>query len=401
MVEAAGAPLVGRTVLILAAEDYYFLSHRLNLAKAARAAGAHVIVAARPTGREGEIAAAGLDFEPIDLNRTGRNPLGDLRAIGRLARLYRRIRPDIVHHVAMKPILYGAFAAWTAGLPAAVNAFAGMGFLFLSDTAFARFARPMVIAALRILLNRPGRVVVVQNRDDEALVAGRIGVPARRIALIPGAGVDTDRFRPADPPPANDPPVALCMARLLRDKGIGELAEAARLLRARGVALRIRLVGPLDTNPAAIAREEVEGWAAEGLIDWAGPTKDAAGEQARADIAVLPSYREGLPKALLEGAACGLPLVATDVPGCREICRDGETGLTVPARDAGALADALETLAGDPELRARLGAGARAVVEAAFSDRIVIGQTLALYERLAARGGGEVTRPHTPRMHRC
>lgn len=387
MVEAASGALAGRTILFLVAEDYYFLSHRLNLAKAAKAAGARVIVATRPTGREGEIEAAGLDLEAIDLNRTGRNPLADLGAVRRLIGLYRRTRPDIVHHVAMKPVLYGSFAAWVAGLPAAVNAFAGMGFLFISDTRFARLARPLVIAALRFLIDRPGRVAVVQNRDDRALVETRLGLQPRRLALIPGAGVDTDAFRPPASRAPNDPPVALCMARLLWDKGLGELAEAARILKARGVALRIRLVGPLDGNPAAVPRETVEGWTGEGLIDWAGPTRDAAGAQAGADIAVLPSYREGLPKALLEAAATGLPLVATDVPGCREICRDGETGLLVPPRDAGALADALARLAGDPALRARLGAAARAAVEAEFSDRVVIAQTLALYERLAARAG--------------
>jgi glycosyltransferase involved in cell wall biosynthesis len=171
---------------------------------------------------------------------------------------------------------------------------------------------------------------------------------------------------------------------MLHDKGIGELVEAARLLKKRGVDLRVRLVGATDDNPASIDEALLAAWKAEGVVEVAGPSTDIPGEYARAHIAVLPSYREGLPKSLLEAAAAGRPMVATDVPGCREICRDGETGLLVPARTVEPLAAALEKLAADPALRARFGNRAREVAVAEFAEAIVVRQTLDLYRALLA-----------------
>jgi len=373
--------LAGRKLLFLVSEDWYFCSHRLPIARAARDAGAEVIVATRVRDHAEPIKAEGFRLIPLELSRSGRNPIRDLRTLAALIRLYRRERPDIVHHVALKPALYGSIAAWATGVPAMVNAFAGMGFVFISNGVFARLLRPVIATLFRVLLNRESSRVVVQNPDDRALFEGRIGVAARRIVVIRGSGVDIDDFHPTAPPPGT--PVAVCVARMLWDKGIGELVAAARLLRGRGVDIRIRLVGPVDDNPASITPAQLDAWRAEGIVEIAGPSRDIAGEYARAHIAVLPSYREGLPKSLLEAAAAGLPLVATDVPGCREVCRDGETGLLVPARNAPALADALARLALDAELRERQGAAARRAAETEFAEAIVVAQTMALYEGLA------------------
>lgn len=381
-----GAPvdLTGKKILFLVSEDWYFLSHRLPVARAARDAGAEVVVATRLRERGADIKAEGFRLVPVELARSGRNPLHDLGTLVELVRLYRRERPDVVHHVALKPALYGSIAAWWTGLPATVNAFAGMGFVFISDGLFARLLRPVIAGLFRFLLNRPASRVIVQNPDDRALFTGRIGVAPQRITIIRGSGVDIDHFRPqpAEPP---GPPVAICVSRMLWDKGIGELVDAARLLQARGVDIRIRLVGPGDDNPAAIPQATLDAWAAEGIVEVAGPSRDIAGEYARAHIAVLPSYREGLPKSLLEAAAAGLPMVATDVPGCREVCRDGETGLLVPLRSVAELADALEQLATDPALRARLGRAARRAAETEFAEAIVVAQTLALYRERTGR----------------
>ena len=376
--------LSGRKILFLVSEDWYFLSHRLPIARAARDAGAEVVVATRVRERGADIEAEGFRLVPIELARSGRNPLHDLRTLLSLIALYRRERPDVVHHVALKPALYGSIAAWWTALPVMVNAFAGMGFVFISNGLFARLLRPVIAGLFRFLLNRPASRVIVQNPDDRALFTDRIGVAPQRITIIRGSGVDIETFRPqANDPP--DPPLAICVSRMLWDKGIGELVEAARLLKTRGVAIRIRLVGPGDDNPAAIPQATLDAWADEGVVEVAGPSRDIAGAYAAAHIAVLPSYREGLPKSLLEAAAAGLPMVATDVPGCREVCRDGETGLLVPLRSIEPLADALEKLAADPALRTRLGNAARHAAETEFAEAIVIAQTLALYQAQAGR----------------
>ncbi|MBP5857561.1 glycosyltransferase family 4 protein [Marivibrio halodurans] len=372
-------------------EDWYFLSHRLPLARAARDAGARVVVATRINDARARLEAEGFTVVPIPFDRSGLDPLRDLATIRAIHACYRRHAPDIVHHVAMKPTLYGTLAGYLAGVPHIVNAMAGMGFLFISQGIKARLLRPAIRAAMR-LANRGRRVrVIVQNDDDRDLFRAHLGVPDRRIATIRGSGVDVDALRPAPEPAVDDghPPVALCLSRMLWDKGIGELVEAARLLRRRGVPLTIRLVGPGDANPAAIDPEQLQAWTREGLVESLGRTADIAGAYAASHIAVLPSYREGLPKSLLEAAACGRPIVATDVPGCREICVEGETGLRVPARAVEPLADALQRLAADPALRARMGAAARRMAETRFATDRIVAETLALYTTMLA-GRGDI-----------
>jgi len=372
--------LAGKKVLIVVTEDWAFLLHRLPIGLALRDAGADVVVAARVRADADRIRAAGLGVAPIRLERSGRNPVYDLRTLCDLVKLYRRERPDLVHHVALKPVLYGSIAAWFTGVPAIVNALGGMGFLFIATSPTARILRGAVQVLFRLLMNRRNTRMILQNPDDMNLLSDAAKVRRDRLVLIRGSGVDIDEYRPGTP--ADGPPIAVCASRMLRDKGIVELVEAARLLRSRGVAIRIRLVGPTDDNPASISEEILTRWAAEGAVEVVGPSDDVAGEYARASIAVLPSYREGLPKALLEAAAAGLPMVATDVPGCREICRDGETGLLVPVRTVEPLADALERLATDPDLRSRLGTNARRAVEQDFAEPIIVKQTLDLYRRL-------------------
>jgi glycosyltransferase involved in cell wall biosynthesis len=376
-------PLAGRKVLMLVSEDWYFCSHRLPIGVALRQAGADVVVVTRVRDHAEPIRRAGLRLRPTQLDRSGIDPLHDRKTIAELMRIYREERPDIVHHVALKPTLYGAYCAWRTQVPVVINALGGLGFLFLARSLPARALRGIVRRMLRLLLNRPNSRTILQNMDDVNLLVEKVGVRRENICLIRGSGVDTERFRPT-PPPAGTP-VAVCVSRMLRDKGIVELVDAARLLKKKGVDLRVRLVGGTDDNPASIDQRQLDSWAAEGVVEVAGPSTDIPGEYARAHIAVLASYREGLPKSLLEAAAAGRPIVATDVPGCREICGDGDTGLLVQARAVEPLAAALEKLAADPELRARLGSRAREVAVAEFAEEIVVRQTLDLYrERLAA-----------------
>lgn len=372
--------LRGSAVVFLVTEDWYFWSHRLPLARAVRDAGARVVVASRFTAHAERIRNEGFELAPIQFERAAFDPVRDVAAIRSIARLYERLRPDLVHHVAVKPVLFGSIAARLAGVTNVVNAMAGLGFLFTNESLRTRAMKRVYLAGLRAFARRPGTWMIVQNDDDRAVLE-RAHLPASRIVTIRGSGVDAEAFRPGPKPPAARL-VAVCVSRMLWDKGIGELVEAARILSARGVPVQVRLVGGTDLNPASVPEATLEAWSREGVVEVAGHTTDIAGEYGRAHIAVLPSYREGLPKSLLEAAACGLPMVATNVPGCREICRHDVTGLLVPERDPTAIAEAIERLCADSMLRERLGRRAREIVESEFAEKIVLSRTIELYERM-------------------
>jgi glycosyltransferase involved in cell wall biosynthesis len=374
-------PGAGPKLLFLVTEDWYFCSHRLPLARAARDNGYQVLVATRVTADGERIRREGFELISLRLRRRRSSPWNEVASLIELVNLYRREKPDIVHHVAMKPVIYGSIAALLARVPRIVNALAGFGYIFTSTHVRARLLRMPVRLALRGLLSAGKGRTIVQNPDDRRAL-DRLGIPEARIAVIPGSGVDVRTFHPVAEP---EGPIVVCMvSRMLWDKGVGELATAARLLKADIPSLRVWLVGPPDPeNPASISEEQLGQWAEEGILEWLGPQADVAAIWRRAHIAVLPSYREGLPKSLLEAAASGRPMVATDVPGCREIVTENETGLLVPARDAVALAAALARLAGDAAHRQRMGAAARERVVERFSQERIASETLALYRSLA------------------
>ena len=365
-------------LLFFVTEDWYFCSHRLALAVAAREAGFGVVVVTRVREHGEVIRRAGLDLIPFEISRRGLNPFRELGALTRLTDLYRREKPDLVHHVAMKPVLYGTLAARLAGVPHIVNALAGMGWLFTSASLMARFIKPLVALTFRFLLRQTS--VIVQNPDDAALMAG-IGLGRTR--LIRGSGVDAKAFRPGIEP--NGTPLVVLPARMLWDKGVGEFVEAARQLKARGVVACFALVGEPDPeNPASVSKAQLAAWHAETVVEWWGQRANMPQILAQAHVVCLPSYREGLPKALLEAAACGRPIVTTNVPGCREIVRDGDNGLLVPVCDAPALAEALARLIADPDMRRRMGERGRALVVGEFSQERVIAETLAVYREATA-----------------
>lgn len=373
-----------RKLLFLVTEDWYFCSHRLPIARAARDAGYDVAVATRVAAHGEAIRAEG--FRLIPLARLGRsmgNPLRELSGLLEVVGVYRRERPDIVHHVALKPAIFGSLAARIAGVRRCVNGIAGLGSIFSSQSAKARLLRPLVKLAFRLLLNRDGAAVIVQNPDDGRLLTGGGLVDPARLTLIKGSGVDLARFA-ATPEPADGAPVATLVSRMLWDKGVGVLVEAARLLRARGVPLRVRLAGTPDPeNMGSIPEEQLRAWRDEGVVEWIGFCDDVPGLWRDSHIAVLPSwYGEGVPKSLLEAAAAARPMIAVDGPGLREVVTDGETGLLVPARDAAALAGALQRLAEDAALRRRMGEAARRRAEREFGEAAVAEATLALYRQL-------------------
>jgi glycosyltransferase involved in cell wall biosynthesis len=367
-------------LLYVVTEDWYFVSHRLPLAVAAQAAGFEVAVATRAGQQADAIRSAGIRLIPFSLSRRGGNPLREVLA---LWQLYRREQPDLIHHVALKPVMFGALAAWLARAPAQVNAVAGLGWLFTSSLGSVRLVRPVLRRMLAWLLSRPHSLTIVQNPEDMSLLA-RSGLSATRLRLIRGAGVNVRIYYPVAPPPE---PVCIVLAsRMLWDKGVGEFVEAARRLTEAGVNARFVLVGAPDPdNPASVPKSTLRSWHGRNGVEWWGRRKDMPGVLQSAHIACLPSfYGEGLPKSLLEAAACGLPIVTTDAPGCREVVRNGVNGLLVPVHDVMELAAALRKLIHDADLRRSMGEESRLRAETEFGLETVIAQTLAVYREVCA-----------------
>jgi glycosyltransferase involved in cell wall biosynthesis len=366
-------------LLYVVTEDWAFLSHRLPMARAARDAGFEVHVAARVSGGAAAIAAERFVLHPIPFARGSLSPIAAFSTIAALRRVHRDVRPVLTHHVALQACILGMIA--TLGRPAAyVNAFIGLGYSFTSKTGKARAVRALIGFLLRFLMNRNKCVALVQNRDDMAALMS-LGISKSRIVLIAGSGVDVDRFAPLAEP--SGPPTFGFVGRLLDDKGIRTLLAAHRLLRARVPDARLIIAGTPDrANPASVTETEAASWNAQPGIAWFGQVSNIATFWAQAHVAVLPSRREGLPLSLLEAAACGRAMIASDVPGCREVVIHDQTGLLFPVDDAPALADAMARLAGEPHLRARYATAARACVVEKFAATIIGRQTVDLYQRL-------------------
>jgi glycosyltransferase involved in cell wall biosynthesis len=383
MMPASKDEQMAKKILFLVSEDWFFCSHILDRAKAARDIGYDVVILTRVTNLGDKIRAEGLRLIPLYFDRGSLSLISNLRTLLQIVAVYRQERPQLIHQFALKPILLGSVAARLVGKHRLINAVIGMGYVFTSELLLVRMMRPILAWALKLLLNPPGSRVVFENNDDllSFVAAGMIRQDAA--VLIRGAGV-----APAAYPVANtvvSPPTVMLVARMLRDKGVGEFVDAARLLFGRGVRARFVLVGGVDyENRSAINESTLEQWQKEGIVEWWGHRVDIPDVLAQAQIACLPSYREGLPKSLLEAMAAGLPCVTTDVPGCREAVRDGETGFLVPPKDPMALANALKILIQDPALRRQMGRRGRAQVLTEFSSTLICEQTLQLYKKLLA-----------------
>jgi glycosyltransferase involved in cell wall biosynthesis len=366
-------------LLYLLTEDWFFLMHRLPMALAAQQAGYDVHVACRVGTQGAAIEAHGFTLHPLDWKRGSLNPLHVISSIRQVRALYRKLAPDIVHHVALQPSVIGSLAA--RGLPIKrVNAFTGLGFVFISSGMRARLVRPVIVGLMPWLLNDERSLVVVENPDDKAALVA-IGIRDDRVQLIPGSGIDTERMQPLPEPDGEV--TAAFVGRLLDDKGIRTLVAAHDILRNHGEKLRLLIAGEGDpANPASIPRSETESWKHKPGVELLGHVDGIRKVWERAHIAVLPSRREGLPVSLLEAAAFGRPMVATDVPGCREIAHHDVNGFLVPPDDPEALAGALAVLARDRALRQRFGAAGRRRAETEFSKTRVGEQVVALYNGL-------------------
>ncbi len=365
-------------IVYLVTEDWYFVSHRLPMARAAQKAGFEVHVATNVERHGAAIEAEGFRLHPLLWSRGSLDVRAVFRVVRSVRNLYRNIEPDIAHHVALQASVVGSLAALRLPVTC-LNAITGLGTTFSGDSAKLRAVRKMLRYIFRSLLNRSRSAVLVQNPDDRAVIE-RLGVDRTRIALIPGSGVDIRALTPR-PEPAGTITIAF-VGRLLEDKGIRVLVDAHEIL-SRRREIRLLIAGLTDpANPTSLPAAEIENWRKRRDVVLLGFVEDIAGLWSQANIAVLPSRREGLPLSLLEAAACGRPLVATDVPGCREIARPGVNALLVPPDDPQALAEAIDRLASDPVLRRNFGAAGRQIVEREFSDERVGRDVVSLYHRL-------------------
>lgn len=367
-----------RRLLYVVADADYFISHRLDLARSAKAAGYDVWVATSPEARLEPIRCAGLNVVAVQLIRRIQNPLAEWAAYQELLHVYRKLCPDVVHHIALKAIMIGGSAARKEKIPVVVHTFAGLGSVFVARHGKLRWLRGLLVLLLRRACRGSRVSVVVQNADDRSLLLRRAIVESSQTRLIPGVGVNLQQFRPAP-----EPSGTICVvlpSRLIADKGIREFVKAAQRLHRLKVDCRLVLVGPLDpSNATAIAEEEVREWQAAGWIEWLGESQDMPRVYRQCHIVCLPSYREGLPRVLVEAGAAGRPVVATNVPGCRDVVLNESTGLLVPPHDADALAAGIQRLVVDGGLRRRLGEQARVRVEQSFDEADIHKRLIRLY----------------------
>ncbi len=370
-------------IVLFANTEWYLYNFRRSLALALRDAG-HDVLLLSPDGPYGEkLRSLGLRWHPLPMDRRSLNPLREGLLFVHLWRLLRREQPEVVHSFTIKSAVYGSLAARLAGVPARVNAVAGMGYVFISDSLNARVLRPLVRTLLKLALGGRNARLVLQNPDDVALFARAGLVDESQVRMIPGSGVDCSRFLPDPNRQVELRLRVLLPARLLWDKGLAEYVQAARVMHSQGRPIDFLLAGDPDPgNPAAVPEANVREWVMQGLVQWLGHVDDMPGLLRSVDIVALPSYREGLPKGLIEAAASGCALVTTDVPGCREVVTHNVDGLLVPVRDGNALAQAIARLQDKPALRARLADAGRRKALAQFDERIVVRETMAVYREL-------------------
>jgi glycosyltransferase involved in cell wall biosynthesis len=374
-----------KRILFVLNDAPFFLSHRLPLALAARDAGFEVHVAV-PHDPEpvAIITAAGLIHHDIPLRRGARALFGEISLIRAIWKIVRNVRPDIMHCVTMKPVLYGGMVARFARVPAVTHAITGLGYLFLREDFGARLQRAFIKRLYRFALAHRKCAAIFQNPDDLKLFLNAKLVDANIVTMIKGCGVDLEHYAATSEPGGEA--VVLFPARIIGDKGAGEFVEAARLLKRKNIAARFVLAGRTDAdNPTDFGEAKIRAWQNEGVIEWQGFSTDMAATLQAANIICMPSYREGLPRVLIEAAACGRAIVTTDVPGCREIVRHDENGLLVAVQNAQATADAIEILVTDPDTRKRMASRGREIAEQEFSVESFVSRSLDVYASLLPR----------------
>jgi glycosyltransferase involved in cell wall biosynthesis len=371
-----------KRLLFVVSEDWYFVSHRLNLARAAIRAGYEVGLITRVSSQRDIIESTGITVIDWNIIRRSGHPWQEIKSLVNLWQGIRFFQPDLVHAVAVKPVVYAALACRFSGVKARVAALGGLGFIFSSSKKSARFLRPLIVSLFRFALAGKKSLLILQNPDDSTLLLSAGVVSKKQIRLIRGAGVDIEAFAPAQAPLKNQ--MIILPARMLWDKGVGEFVEAARHIRAQRPDVRFVLVGTFDEqNPESVPFEQLSKWNEEGVVEWWGRMDNMPEVYRQSSIVCLPSsYREGLPKSLLEAASCGLPIVTYDVPGCREVVQDKVNGFLVPLRDTQRMVESLLELIDNPDVCARMGMAGREMVVKEFSQEMIADQTMKVWEEI-------------------
>ncbi len=373
----------GLRILLVGNDPEYFLMHRLSLAQKLAADGVDLHVAIPFRHDDGRFRDLGFALHALKLRRGSKNPLEEARTLADLATVSRRVRPLLVHHVTIKPVAYGSIVARCLGTPAVVNSVTGLGYVFSSGKRDARIMKSAVLPVLRAGCNRENVMMLFENTDNLNTYCSFGITTASRARVIPSSGIDPAAFASHEHRAGNV--TVMLLSRMLWDKGVREFVEAARIVKQQVPATRFVLVGATDPNPESIPADVLRLWHDEGVVEYWGWRSDVPATLKQADVLCLPSYREGLSRALLEGGAAGLPLITTDVPGCRDAVLAGVSALVVPPRDAENLARAMLDLVTDAKRRTLMGAAARADVAARFSIESVVEQTRSAYKEILAR----------------
>ena len=379
---------MAKRLIYIVSEDWVFVSHRLTLAKQAIKDGYDVAVITNISNHEDVLLSAGLKVFNINFCRSFKRPFSDVHSIYQLIKLFRLLKPGVIHNVGLKISLISSIAAFIARVPVAINAYTGLGYVFSSNDMLARVIRLLLNSPLKYLNHRASTWVVFQNEDDEALFENSNLINKERTLLIKGSGVDVIEFPFSDELPGQLK--VMLASRLLWDKGVGEFIKASRQLKISYPEVTFVLVGDVDEqNPLSLTKGIIDSWVNEGFIEWWGHKQNMSEVLKLAHIVALPSYREGLPKVLLEAASIGRALVATDAPGCREIVRDGVNGFLVQAKESKCLAEAIEKLILNKELRTQMGLKSREIIETELSSEIINKQFIELYNSAIKLSGTE------------
>ena len=364
--------------ILFANTDWYLFNFRLAYAVFLKAKGWKICFLSPNGEHVKKLEEAGFRHIAIEFSRKGLNPLQEKETIRRIKAIYAQEKPDLVHHFTIKCDIYGSLAAKELGISAVINSITGLGYMFLSDKPHVKLIREVVKRLYRKALS--GTEVIFENPDDRKLFMEMDLVQENNSHIVPGTGIDTEKFIPVPPP--NSVPLTILPSRMIWDKGVGEFVEAAKMIRESDVNARFALVGNNDIgNPTCIPFDKLTQWQKEGNVEWWGWQDDVATVISMSHIVCLPSYREGLPKILIEAASSGRPIVTTDVPGCREVVEEGVNGFLVPPKNAEKLKDALLKLIENEDLRTKMGEASRELAKDRFSDQIVNEAIYAVYQK--------------------
>lgn len=370
-----------KKILFVVNDDWFFISHRLPIAIKAKELGYDVHIATGSYEGESKFKEYGFEHHVFSIARAKVNPFSDLNTVYSLYSLYKKLSPDLIHHITIKPVLYGGIAARLARVPAVVSAISGLGVIFIQQGFKAKLKRFIVGNLYRLALGAKNSITITQNVDDKKIIQALAKLSNKKMRLIKGSGVDLTKFEFSDIPNQPQCKVTL-LARMLKDKGVIEFYEAAKILKKDYSHVEFILAGDTHDNPASLTKVELNKWDAEGVVKWIGHQDNPGNTIKSADIIVLPSYREGLPKVLLEAASIGRPIITTDVPGCRDAVVADETALIVPVKESESLAFAIKQLLDNREQRASFGRKGRELMEKEFSIESVVDKHITIYKSL-------------------